>query len=145
MTTRKGLATAGGVIVTIGVAVLAVPLTALESLNVVNAVGGAVLLAGLVVLVVALFRPSGPRVAPVPPVAQQRNELRAEIGELKDKLTDADTKVQRNEIERKRSASFSDGASHLYASIESGLKADREKIARRISDLERDLAELDAP
>ncbi|MFB7894315.1 hypothetical protein ACFC1I_19090 [Microbacterium sp. NPDC056044] len=145
MTTRKGLATAGGVILTIGVAVLAIPLTTLESLNVVSAVGGAVVLAGLVVLVVALFRPSSPRVAPAPPVAQQRSALRAKLRELKDELADADTRLERNEIERQRSASFSDGAAHLYASIESGLKADRDKIAGRISDLERDLAELEAP
>ena len=145
MTTRKGLATAGGVTLTIGVAVLAIPLTTLESLNVVSAVGGAVGFGGLGVLVGALLRRGGARVAPAPPVAQRRSELRARLRELKDELADADTKLDRNEIERKRSASFSDGAAHLYASIESGLKADREKIAGRISDVERDLAELDAP
>ncbi len=144
MTTRKGLATAGVAILTIGVAVLTVPLATIQSLNVVSAVGGAVVVAGLIVLAMALFRSADPT-APSPPAEQRRQELRTEIRGLKDELIDADAALKRNEIDRRRSASVSgDGAAHLYDSIETRLIAAREKIAARLSDVEQDLEELDA-
>lgn len=141
--TRKGLAAAGVTTITVGIAVLTIPLATIESWNPVSVVGGGIILAGLVVLVTAGFRARSAGSPQPTPADVRREQIRSALRPLRDDLIDADRALDDNETARKRSATFSDGGGHLYDTRQNKLSADRKKIVARIEDLEQELADLD--